>query len=93
MVLETAQPKCVCKAKGKYRVLQQIKSNLGFDYLDSIFCFKNDPRPGNGRGNNVKHLPEQAPVGNNRLVKLRSSSQCVQQIQNNCIPHIFLIPR
>lgn len=37
MVLKTAQPKCVSKAKGKYSVLQQIKSNLGFDYLDSIF--------------------------------------------------------
>lgn len=44
-------------------------------------------------GNNVKCLPEQAPVGNNTRVKLHSSSHCVRQIQNNCIPQILFIPR
>lgn len=38
------------------------------------------------RKNNVKYLPETAPVGNNTLVEL-------QQIQDNCIPNMTTIPR
>lgn len=45
MVLKTAQPQCVSKAKGKYSVLQQIKSKLGFDYLGSMFFFKKKTIP------------------------------------------------